>query len=168
MFDRMIKAAQLDLPFYEQVEADESATSQALLVVVLVAVATGIGSLSGGLGGLVLGIIAAVVGWAIWAWITYWVGTTLLRTPETQANWGQLARTTGFAQSPGVLRIFAFIPFLGGLILLVTAIWQLVAMVIAVRQALDYQSTWRAVGVVLVGFIPYLILLGLLGRIFGL
>lgn len=153
---------------YEEVEADRSATTQALLVVVLVAVATGIGALEAGIGALVLGIIFAVVGWALWAWIAFFVGTTVLRTPETNADWGQLARTTGFAQAAGVLRIFGFIPVLGGIILFVTGIWQLVAMVIAVRQALDYESTGRAVGVVLIGFIPYVILLALMSRIFGL
>lgn len=156
MIRRMIGAAKLDTAIYEEVEADTSATRPALTVVALVALATGIGTFgSGGLVGLVVGIAAGMGLWALWAWITYFVGTTLLKTAETNANWGQLARTLGFAQSPGVIKVLGFIPVLGPLVFAIASIWQLVAMVIAIRQALDHSSTRRAVGVAVVGFIPY-------------
>ena len=162
MIKRMIGAAKLDTAIYEEVEADKSATQQAMAVVVLVALATGIGTFgSGGVVGLVVGIVAGIGLWALWALITYFVGTTVLRTAETDANWGQLARTLGFAQSPGVLKVFGFIPVLGPLVFAIASIWQLVAMVIAIRQALDYTSTWRAVGVAVVGFIPYAVVSGI-------
>ncbi|MFQ5814499.1 MAG: YIP1 family protein [Anaerolineae bacterium] len=168
MIERMIGAARLQASVYEEVEADRSATGQAMLVVVIVALATGIGTLSvAGVGGLFVGIITALVGWAIWAWITYFVGTTLFRTAETKANWGELARSLGFAQSPGVLRVFGLIPGIGPVIFFGASVWQLVAMVVAIRQALDYTSTWRAVGVALVGFIPYVLLSTLLGLLLG-
>ena len=105
--------------------------------------------------GLVIGIVAGIGLWALWAWITYFVGTTLLKTAETKADWGQLARTLGFAQSPGVFKVVGFIPVFGPLVFAIASIWQFVAMVVAIRQALDYTSTWRAVGVAVVGFIPY-------------
>jgi len=158
LVDRMIGAARLNVETYEEVEADTSATRQALLVVALVAIATGIGSIGSGVAGFISGIVIGLVGWALWAWITYFIGTRLLNTPETDANWDQLARTLGFAQSPGVLKVFAFIPVIGIPIYLAVLIWQLVTMVVAVRQALDYTSTGRAVGVVLLSFIPYAIL----------
>ena len=158
MIKRMIGAAKLDTAIYEEVEADTSATQQALTVVVLVALATGIGTFgSGGPLGLIVGIVAGIGLWALWAWITYFVGTTILKTAETKADWGQLARTLGFAQSPGVLKVVGFIPVFGPLVFAIASIWQLVAMVVAIRQALDYTSTWRAVGVALVGFIPYVV-----------
>ena len=157
---RMIGAARLDVHIFEEVEADRSATKQALLVVALVALATGIASLrTNGLSGVVPGIVVAVLGWAIWAGITYLIGTKILPVHETHANWGQLARALGFAQSPGILRVFAVVPNLGVIIFVVASVWMLVAMVIAVRQALDYTSTVRAIGVVLLGFIPYALLM---------
>ena len=167
IIDRMIGAARLRVSTFEDVEADRSATRQALLVVTIVAVATGIGSLGGGVAGLLSGVAFALVGWAAWAWITYWIGTRLLATSQTQADWGQLARALAFAQSPGVFRILGGIPGVGPLIFFVASIWQLVAMVIAVRQALDYESTWRAVGVVLVAAIPYILLLSVLAQVLG-
>ena len=165
IIDRMIGAARLQVSTFEEVEADRSATGQALLVVNVVAVATGIGVLEGGVAGFFGGVILAVVGWAVWAAITYWAGTRLLPTAQTHADWGQLARALGFAQSPGVFRVFLFVPGIGPFIFVIASIWQFVAMVIAVRQALDYDSAWRAVGVVAVGAIPYMIILSILALV---
>ncbi|MCH8186886.1 MAG: hypothetical protein IH862_12375 [Chloroflexi bacterium] len=160
MVDRMLGAARLKVGTYEEVEADTGATLQAMWVVVIVSVASGIGLLGtgGDFGRLILGVVLGVAQWAILALATYWIGTGLLRTPETHATWGELARTTGFAQSPGILRIFGFIPGLG-FIFFAVSLWQFAAMVIAVRQALDYSSTWRAVGVVAIAFILVSIIL---------
>jgi len=155
MVDRMIRASRLDVHIFEEVEADTSATRQALSVVVLVALATGIASLgTTGLGGLFVGVVVSIAGWAIWAWIVYLIGTKIIPSHATHADWGQLARTLGFAQSPGVFRVLGVVPVVGGIIFLVVSAWMLVAMVIAVRQALDYTSTRRAISVVLLSYIP--------------
>ena len=168
MVDRMIRASRLDVHIFEEVEADTSATRQALSVVFLVALATGIASMGTiGLRGLLVGVVVAVAGWAIWAWIIYFIGTKILPEHETHADWGQLARSLGFAQSPGVLRIFGIVPVVGNIIFLVVSVWMLVSMVIAVRQALDYTSTLRAIGVVLLGFIPYVILMSIAFAVLG-
>ena len=87
----------------------------------------------------------------------------MLPEAQTSSDWGEIARTTGFAQSPGVLLVLTAIPFLGGLIGLVVSIWMLVAMIVGVRQALDYTQTWRAVVVVLIGFVVNIVLHALLG-----
>jgi hypothetical protein len=168
MVDRMIGASRLDIHIFEEVEADTSATRQALLVVLLVALATGIASMGTfGLLGLIIGAVVAVAGWAIWAWIVYFIGTKILPEQETHADWGQLARSLGFAQSPGVLRVFGVVPGVVDILFLIVSIWMLVSMVIAVRQALDYTSTLRAIGVVLLGFIPYVILASIALTILG-
>ena len=152
--NRMVRAAKLDVNLYEEVEADKQAIGQALGVVVLASLAAGIGSVgTTGISGLFLGTMAALIGWLIWAFITFYVGTKLLPEPQTQADYGELLRTIGFASSPGVLRILGVVPLLGTIIFVVCGIWMLVAMVIAVRQALDYKSTWRAVGVCFIGWI---------------
>ena len=162
IINRMLGAARLQVSTFEDVEADRSATRQAVVVVVAVAIATGIGSIEGGIGNLLFGVAAGLVGWAIWAWITYLVGTKLLPTPQTQADWGQLARALAFAQSPGVLKFLGVVPAIGPLLFFAISLWQFVAMVIAVRQALDYHSTGRAVAVVFLSAIPYILLLGIL------
>ena len=150
----MIRAAKLDVNLYEEVEADKGAMGQAMGVVLLSSVAAGIGTIGTiGIKGLVLGSIAALLGWFIWAFLTYFIGARLLPEPQTKADYGELLRTIGFSSSPGILRILGIIPLLGGILNLLTGIWMLVAMVIAVRQALDYKSTWRAAGVCLIGWI---------------
>ena len=165
--NRLLGAAKLDIGIYEEVEADATATGQAAAVVVLSSIAGGVGSLGIG-GGIIGGTIVALLSWIIWAALTYFIGTRLLPEPQTRADVGQMMRALGFAQSPGLLRVLGGIPGLGSLLLAIVSVWMLVAMVIAVRQALDYSSTPRAVGVCLVawvvGIIPAIALLSLTGQ----
>jgi len=162
-WDRIIRAAKLDAQLYEEVEADTGAMGQAMGVVVLSSMAAGVGSVGiGGLGGILVGTIAALIGWYVWAYLTYFIGTKFLPEPQTEADLGELLRTIGFSSSPGLIRVFGIIPGLAGPVFLVASIWMLVAMVIAVRQALDYESTSRAVGVCVIGWIVQLLILVLL------
>ena len=158
--DRMIRAARLDVNLYEEVEADRGATKQAMLVVVLSSMAAGIGWITEvGVSGLIGGAVVDLAGWFVWAFLTYWIGTRLLPERQTHADLGQMLRTTGFSAAPGVLRVFGIIPGMWNLLALITSIWMLVAMVIAVRQALDYRSTWRAFGVCAIGWTIRLVFL---------
>ena len=164
--ERMLGASRLDHATYEEVEADTAATGQALGVVVLTGLASGIG-LGAGVTGLVLGTIATVLGWYVWAFIIYVIGTRWLPEPQTQADWGQLLRTVGFANAPGILRVLGIIPFLRAIVFVVTAVWVLVAVVVAVRTALDYTSTLRAVGVCLIGWLIQWLIFGLAASLIG-
>jgi hypothetical protein len=150
--ERMLRASRLDAAAYEEVEADTTATPQALGVVVLSSVAAGIG-VGTSLLGLALGALISLAGWYVWAFLTYWIGTRLLPEPGTSSSHGELLRVLGFASAPGVIRVLGIAPPLRGIVFLVAAVWMLVAGVIAVRQALDYRSTWRAVLVVLIGWV---------------
>lgn len=167
--DRMIRAAKLDATLYEEVEADQSAFSQAILVVVISSVAAGIGVVGvAGIKSIIYLTIISLAGWFVWAYITYFIGTKLLPVPQTKANYGELLRTIGFSNSPGVLRIFNFIPYIGQLIAFAASIWTLVAMVIAVRQALDYTSTGRALGVCVIGWVIQIMFIFAFSKIFGI
>lgn len=157
IIDRMIRAARLDPQLYEEVEHDQSATGQAILVVVLGAIAGGIGALSGGIAGLVVGVIASLVGWAVYAFIAYWVGTHIFKGPQTEATWGQLLRTLGFANSPRVLLILVIIPVVGIIVGLAVFIWLLFTTVIAIRQALDF-DTWRAIATAVVSLLAQVVI----------
>ena len=162
MFRRMLRAAKLDVSLYEEVEADQGATIEAMGVVLLSNLAAGIGMIStvGGIG-FVGGAIAALAGWIVWASLTFFIGTKLLPEPQTQSNMGELLRTIGFSSSPGVIRVLGiFHPAVAAFLGIASSLWMLVTMVIAVRQALDYQSTGRAVGVVLIGWVVQLLVFG--------
>jgi len=172
---RMYRAARLEAGVYEEVEADTSATWQALAVVFLYSVCAGIGSGLGTLpditvGGffwsLFVGLLSALAFWLIWSLITYIIGTTLLKGPETSATYGELLRTIGFSATPGVLMLFSFVPFVGWAISLAALAWMLAAMVLAVRQALDF-NTGRAIATCLVGAVIYVIFAVILGLVAG-
>ena len=167
---RMLGAAVLDRRIYEEVEADGRATGQAVGVVLVASAAGGIGLL--GLGGpssqaLVSGIVGSLVAWTAWASLTYLIGSNLVPVPQTRADLGLLLRTLGFASAPGILRLLGVIPFLGLALYAIASIWMLLAMIVAVRQALDYRSTGRAVGVCLVGWALSLVIAAIIGILFG-
>ena len=152
--NRIIRAAKLDPNLYEEVEADKSALGEAMAIVVLSSIAAGIGLYkTGGFSGIITGTMASLISWYVWAYLTYFIGTKFLPEPQTQADLGELLRTIGFSSSPGLLRVFYFVPGIGVLLYLISSFWMLVAMIIAVRQALDYNSTLRAVGVCVIGYI---------------
>jgi len=166
--DRIIRAAKLDVKLYEEVEADTTAMRQATGVVILSSIAAGIGAIAkGGLGGILIGTIAALVSWYVWAFLTYFIGTKLLPESQTKADMGEMLRTIGFSTSPGLIRVLGIIPGLTGIVFLGSSIWMLTAMVIAVRQALDYKSTLRAVGVCVIGWVIQVLIFMLLFSILG-
>lgn len=166
MLDRVMRAARLDASLYEEVEADPSSLPQATAVVVLASIAGGIGTAGvEGQPGFVIGVLVNLVGWYVWAVMTYVIGTRLLPQPTTQADVGQLLRTLGFAAAPGLARVLALIPGLGGIVIIVTALWSLAAMVVAVRQALDYDSTARAFFVCVIGFIVQVLVIVMLASV---
>jgi hypothetical protein len=165
LVDRMIGAARLDSGTYEEVERDTSATTQAGIVVVLTAIAAGIGALGDGGSGFIAGFIGGILGWIVFAAATYLVGTKLLATAATEADLGQLLRTTGFAYTPNLLLVLGWVPVLGAILGLVAAIWVIVTTVIAVRQALE-MSTGRAIVTAIIAVILAAIVLSIVFAIF--
>lgn len=153
-FYRLLGAAMLDAGMYEGIEADRRTTGQALAAVVLSSLAAGIGA-SDWFGArlttfaLVSGI--AVLTWSAWAMLVHQIGTRLLPGPETDADWGQLLRTTGFAAAPGLLQVFGVVTQARGVVFGATTLWMFTAMVVGVKHALDYRSTGRAVAVCGIG-----------------
>ena len=172
MIQRMIGAAFFNRQTYEEIEQDQGALGQAIGVVLLVTLCGIVGGVIGGLmqGSAVLGILLGIVGglvfgivrWALWVSVMYLVGGKMLRTGDTQTSWGELGRVMGFAYTPGVLSVLSFIPGVGGLFPVIGFCWTLAAVTVAVRQAMDFESTGRAIGVVLlsavIGFIPWVII----------
>ena len=154
MVDRMLGASFLSVETFEEVEHDLDATLQAAGVVAMVAVASALGSSPLGVVRAVQAAVVAVIGWAVWAGVAYLVGTKLF---GGTATWGEVMRTLGFAESPGLLLILGIIPFLGTPITFLVAIWMLVAGFIGLRQALDL-GNGKTLATVIVGWCIYALL----------
>jgi hypothetical protein len=157
--DRMRGAALLDVATYEEVERDNEATGQAAVVVVIVAVCSAVGAVWRGGPSIILAPVTAILGWLLWSAVAYLIGDKLL---GGTATWGELLRTVGFAQSPGVLMIFGIIPLLGGIVRAVVGLWLLVAGIVAIRQALDF-STGKAIITAFLGWLAMVLLAFLSG-----
>lgn len=164
LVERMIGAALLDVSVYEEVEADQGATGQAAMVVGIVAICAAIGSYSHGGKGIIGAVVMAFVGWLIMSALTYFIGTKLF---GGTADIGEMLRTLGFAQSPGVIAILGIIPFLGGLVIFAVAIWQLITAVVAIRQALDFDTGKAIATAVISWLVVWVVTAVLMAMVFG-
>src|SRR5262245_8677214 len=166
---RIIGAASLDVAIYEEVEADRSATGQALAVVILSSLAAGIGwrGEPTSVINVVFVTIIAVLSWAAWALVTLQIGGRLMPEPQTSVDVGELLRTIGFATAPGIIRVVGILPAAAIPSFVISAVWMFVAMIVGVRQALDYKSTGRAVAVCFIGWVLSLAISALLGLLFS-
>tara|TARA_B100000579_G_scaffold436445_1_gene462415 strand:- start:647 stop:1165 length:519 start_codon:yes stop_codon:yes gene_type:complete len=151
--NRIYRAIKIDVELYEEVENDKSATFQAALVVVLSSLAAGVGAIHLGASNLLLAPVLSLVSWYVWAYIIYFVGVKIFADPNTKSNHGELLRTIGFSSAPGFIRIFGFTPELMTVTFIGSAFWMLACMVVAVKSALDYNSMWKAFGVVVVAWL---------------
>ena len=169
---RLVGAAMFEVATYEEVEGDRSATAQALAVVVFSSLAAGIGArgLNGARDTLAFFAGASVIAllvWAAWALVTFEVGSRLLAAPTTKADPGELLRTLGFAAAPGLIQVLGVFPGAMIPVFALAVVWTLAASVVAVRQALDYDSTGRAMAVCGLGGILSLRVAVVLGLAFG-
>ncbi|MGC4080710.1 MAG: hypothetical protein QM736_00965 [Vicinamibacterales bacterium] len=166
---RLIGAAALDPAIYEEVEADPSATRQAMSVVILSSVAMGIGArgLGGGIGTIAIFGLIALITWAAWALLMFELGTRLLPGRRTRSNPYELLRTVGYAATPGFMAVLAAVPAATVQVFALTWLWMVAAMVVAVRHALDYESTGRALATCVLGFVLAMSIAVVLGLAFG-
>lgn len=183
MINRIIGVLKLDVETYEAIEHDEGATMQAAMVVLVVAIvaaigagfaANALGGLADNLGGIegfedlpsfgaqmspvgsaVSAFINTFIGWILWSYITYFVGTRMF---DGKATPQQMMRVIGFAMVPRVLSI---IPCFG----LIGWIYSLVTGFVGIRQGLDLDNGKTAltivisiVGVLVASFVVGLIL----------
>jgi hypothetical protein len=167
---RMTGAARLEAKIYEEVEADVTATGQAVLVIVLSSVATAIGLARATAPDMPLFVAyttTALAAWVAWSALVYLIGVHLLPEPQTRATVGEVLRTTGFASTPGIFRILGVVPLLGPLLFVIGSVWMLATMILAIRQALDYRHVTRALIVCLVGWLLSLLFVFIIGFVFA-
>jgi hypothetical protein len=164
--ERVVGAMKLDPHTFEEIERDTTAMGQAVGVIALAAVSGAIGNIYyGGITGIISGVLFALIGYVVWAVVVWLVGTKLMPDPTTKADFPETFRVIGFAASPGLLGVVTIIPILGWLLMLAIWLWQIAAMVIAVKQVLDYANIGKAVIVVIIGFIVNLIIVMFFGAL---
>lgn len=145
--DRMIGALRLDVAAYEEIEADPKGTGQAAFIVVASSLVAAAGNALARGGEVNVGLIvtiAELLGWALYAWLGYFIGAKMFPAPQTKSSWGEVARTLGFASTPRFGLILVAFPGVSGLVRFTVAVWILVATIVALRSALDC-GTVRAV-----------------------
>jgi hypothetical protein len=172
LLDRMRRAVMLDASLYEEVEHDQSLNQQALIIVIIVSLASGISALLGGIIGGQIGraflgalvsIVIGIVNYYIWAYVTQFVGTSFF---GGTADVGEMLRVLGYAHTPQLLGLLGFIPCVGWLISLAALVLSLIAAVIAIREALDF-DTGKAVVTAIIGWVIIVIINVIVGLVLG-
>jgi hypothetical protein len=160
--ERVVGALKLDANAFEDIERDPTAMGQAVGIIALAALASNLGQIWRlGFGVMLVGVCSSLVGYVIWSVVVWLAGTKLMPDPATKADFPETFRTIAFAAAPGLIGVVTIIPFLGWLLMLILTpvilIWSMAAMVVAVRSVLDYSETFKAIIVVLIGFVVYVV-----------
>ena len=160
---RLFRAASLDAGFYAEVSADTKTMFQAMMAVFIYSAASAYGGFGrAGVAGINFGLATSLIGWYIWAFSSYFIGVRLLPESRTTSDRKAVLRAMGFASSPGLIRLLGLIPSMASIALLTASIWMIVAATVAIKQAMKYESTSRAVGVCIIGWIISAIFQGLM------
>jgi hypothetical protein len=171
MVNRAIRAARLDVTLFQEVEHDTSLNQEALMVVIFASALAGLGALIGGIftgfGAALIAVVFTVfwgiAGYYIWAYLTWFIGTRMFKGT---AEPGELLRTLGYATGPRALGVFSFIPCVGAIIGLLAGIWSLVVGVVAVREALNF-DTGNAIITVVIGWVVVFVVGSLIAVVLG-
>lgn len=175
MIDRIMRAIRLDWTVFREIAEDQNAMTEAAIIVAVVTFLSGIGTFIGaliadsGFGTAFLGFLSTwlisgiLLGWILWAVLTYFVGTMLF---QGKTDIPEMMRVLGYANAPNLLGVFGFIPCVGWLIAFIGAILSLIAGVIAVREAMEFDTTKAIITVVVSWVIAFVISL-IIGAIFG-
>lgn len=151
MFENALRAAKLDVEFYNAVEHDDSLTAQAAAFVAVVGALTGLGRwmFSDGnlIRGVVAGIITSLLAWLLWSAITTWVGVRLF---DGRSDFKEMSRVLGFAHAPLVLGVLG--PWGVG----VGSLWTVASGIVAIREGMDF-SLGKAIATGGIGLILRLI-----------
>ena len=153
---RFIGALMLDAGAYEDIESDRRAGASAVFVIALACAAGAFAAKSlsvAGSPGFAIAMAMTLGWWIVWAMLITAIGTRLLPEPQTRSNPSELLRSIGFAAAPGTLYALAAMPVAAPYVFVLASVWMIAATVIAVRQALDYTTTWRAIAVCVIAWL---------------
>jgi len=167
MLDRIIRMIKLDFPVFKDIESDPKATTEAAIVVAAASVLSAIGSAIGAerpFMAFLGGVISGVLGWIVWSYVSYFVGSVLYKS---QGTFNNMLRVIGYANAPRLLGVLNIIPCIGWIGGLAGAILALVASIMAIREGLNVDSG-QAIIVAVVGWLALLLVSVIVGSIFGI
>ena len=170
----MLGAAILRPQTFDEAEADSSATRQAILVVVLMAFATGLGLDNMRFeGSHIFGVGIALIASGVLVYLLWLFDGRYsiedVEPVEPELDWGQWVRVVSYAQSPGLFKAlgqFATSEFWVYGVFILVSVWQLLAVMVAVRHPLAFAEIWTTKLIVIFavvisyvfGFIGYIVI----------
>lgn len=161
--NRLFRAAKLNTDLYQEVISDAGTMFQAMMAVFVYSASTAYGGFArAGVAGINFAMITTLIGWYIWAFSTYFIGTRLLSEDDIRTDRKAVLRAMGFATAPGLFRLAGLIPDMAGISFIISSIWIIAAAVLAVKLVLNFKSIYRAAGACILGLIISIIFQGLM------
>lgn len=143
---RAVRALRLDRAVFREVATDPFSTGPALLIVLgMVAIQGLISGLNPDLPGTLLGkfagqIFGGFIGWMFMVLLAHISGRLL----SGEGNFTRTMRAMAFARTPQIIRVLSPLPFVGPLLSVAAVVIELVAMWIAVQEALGLKKLQAA------------------------
>ena len=97
--------------------------------------------------------LTAIFTWLVWAIFIYVVGVKLFSDKDSKIPFKKVLIGVGYAHVPGLLRFFAVTPDLMIPIIFLTQFWIFAGLIIATKQILNLQSSFKAFGIVFLSFL---------------
>ena len=97
--------------------------------------------------------LTAILTWFIWAILIYVLGVKIFPDKQTKVSFKKVLTAVGFAHAPGLLRFFAVTPELMIPIIFITQFWIFAALIISIRQILNFKSNLKSFGIVFLSFL---------------
>lgn len=154
--ERIVRMVRFDHSVYREIEHDENANGEALLIVVVASILSAIGTwiATGRFGISLIGLIWAVLGWLLWSWLTMFLGTRLFKA---EATFWEVARTLGYATAPRALGILSAVPCLNVVAGIVSFVLSLLFAFFAIRESLDLPTDKTIITIVIGWVIVFVI-----------
>ena len=176
MIDRIVRAIRLDWTVFREIAQDREAMKEAAIIVLVVTFLAALG----GTGGLLMAQVDAgtailgffvnwfvngiLIGWIGWAILTYFVGAVLFKG---QTDVQEMMRVLGYASAPRLLGLLGFIPCVGWLFVIAGWVLSLIAGIIAIREAMDF-DTRNAIITVVISWIAAFAIALIINGLFGM
>ena len=97
--------------------------------------------------------LTAILTWFIWAILIYVLGVKIFPDKQTKVSFKKVLTVVGFAHAPGLLRFFAVTPELMIPIIFITQFWIFAALIISIRQILNFKSNLKSFGIIFLSFL---------------
>jgi len=154
LFSQLIRAIQLEPQVFRELAQDKASLVSAMALALFSSAAAGVGSVGGYAEKIPQAIGTALLAWFLWVLLIYALGAKCFPA-KRRTSLTAILCAAGFASTPGLLRFLAYFPVFSVIVSFGAALWMFASMLVAMKEALHYESMPRTAAVIGIGWIAY-------------